>query len=110
MESRKMVLINSCRAAVDADIQNRRVGTVGEGEGETNWESSIETYITICKIDIQWKFTVWRSELNLVLCNNPEEWDEVGGGRGHMYTYGCFTLWYSRNQCNIVKQLSSNLK
>ena len=36
MESRKMVLINSCRAAVDADIQNRRVGTVGEGEGETN--------------------------------------------------------------------------
>ena len=28
----------------DADIQNKLVGTVGEGEGGTNWESSIETY------------------------------------------------------------------
>ena len=28
----------------DADIENRLVGTVGEGEGGTNWESSIETY------------------------------------------------------------------
>ena len=28
----------------DADIENRLVGTVGEGEGGTNGESSIETY------------------------------------------------------------------
>ena len=27
-------------------------------------------------------------------------------GRGHMYTYGCFTQLYGRNQQNIVKQLS----
>ena len=30
--------------------------------------------------------------------------------RGHSYIYGSFTLSYSRNQYNIVKQLSSNLK
>ena len=28
----------------DADIENRLVYTVGEGEGGTNWDNSIETY------------------------------------------------------------------
>ena len=28
----------------DKDIENRYVDTVGEGEGGTNWESSVETY------------------------------------------------------------------
>ena len=28
------------------------------GEGEMNGESNMETYITICKIDIQWEFAV----------------------------------------------------
>ena len=28
----------------DADIENRFVNTVGEGQCGTNWESSIETY------------------------------------------------------------------
>ena len=28
------------------------------GEGEMYGESNIETYITICKIDSQWKFAV----------------------------------------------------
>ena len=28
----------------DADIENRPVDTVGEGEGGTNWGSSMETY------------------------------------------------------------------
>ena len=27
------------------------------------------------------------------------------GGRGHMHTYGCFTLLYGRDQHNIVLQL-----
>ena len=30
------------------------------------------------------------------------------GGRGCMYTCSCFTLLYSRNKHNIVKQLYSN--
>ena len=29
----------------DADIENRLVDAVGEGEGEMNWESSIDIYI-----------------------------------------------------------------
>ena len=28
----------------DADIENRLVDTVGEGEGRTSWKSSMETY------------------------------------------------------------------
>ena len=31
-------------------------------------------------------------------------------GRGHMYTYGWFTLMFGRHQQNSVKQLSFNLK
>ena len=32
----------------DADIQNRLVGIVGEGEGRTNWESNIDIYTLSC--------------------------------------------------------------
>ena len=34
-------------------------------------------------------------------------WEGGSRGRGHMYTYDGFTLFYGRNQHNIVKQLSS---
>ena len=42
-----------CRAAMEmeADIENRLVDTVGEGE-------SGNMYITVCKIDSQWEFAV----------------------------------------------------
>ena len=60
-----------------------RVQTCGhrkEGEGGMNLECSTETYtLPYVKLDSRWKFAVWRRELNLVLCENPEE---VGwGGR-----------------------------
>ena len=43
----------------DADIENRLVGTVGEAEGGKNGDGRIESiYITICKIDCQWKLAV----------------------------------------------------
>ena len=74
-------------------------------------EQSGNIYITICKIDSKWEFAVWHRELNLVLCDNLEGWDGrwkgSSGGKGHMYTYGWFMLMFSRNQHNIVKQLSS---
>ena len=35
----------------DTDTENRCVNTVREGDGVTNWESSIETYTIPCKID-----------------------------------------------------------
>ena len=47
------------------DIENRLIdtgwagwGLLEEGEGEMYGENNMETYITICKIDSQWKFAV----------------------------------------------------
>ena len=41
------------------DRENRLVGTVGEAEGGKNGDGRIESiYITICKIDCQWKLAV----------------------------------------------------
>ena len=41
----------------------------------------METYITICKIDLQWEFAVWLRKLKHGLCINLEGWDGVGDGR-----------------------------
>ena len=38
------------------------------GEGEMYGESNMETYITVCKIDSQWKFSVCLRELKQGLC------------------------------------------
>ena len=43
-------------------------------------KSNIETYITMCKIDSQWEFSVWLRKLKQGLCINLEGWDgEVDG-------------------------------
>ena len=42
----------------DSDRENRLVDTVGEEQGGTNWESSIEIYTLPCKIASWWEFTV----------------------------------------------------
>ena len=44
-------------------------------------KSNLETYITICKTDRQWEFSVWLRKLKQGLCINTEEWDGEGGGR-----------------------------
>ena len=44
-------------------------------------KSNVETHITICKIDCQWKFAVWLRKLKQGLCINLEGWDEAGDGR-----------------------------
>ena len=51
------------------------------GEGEMYGNSSIETYITICKIDSKWEFSVWLRKLKRGLCINLEGWDGQGDGR-----------------------------
>ena len=43
-------------------------------------ESSMETYIIICKIDSQWKFAVGLRELKHRLCNKLGGWDGEGDG------------------------------
>ena len=44
----------------DTYIENRPmdIGREKEREGEMYGENNMETYITICKIDSQWKFAV----------------------------------------------------
>ena len=43
-------------------------------------KSSMETYITICKIDSQWEFAVWLRKLKKELGINLEGWDGAGDG------------------------------
>ena len=56
-------------------------------------KSNMETYITICKIDSQWEFSVWLRKLKQGLCINLEGWDGEGDGwkfkRERIYIY----LW-----------------
>ena len=64
------------------------------GEGEMYGKSSMETCITICKIDSQWKFAIWLRKLKQGLCINLEGWDGEGDGKevqkaGEIYVY----LW-----------------
>jgi len=44
-------------------------------------KSNMETYVTICKIDSQWVFSVWFRKLKLGLCINLEEWGGEGDKR-----------------------------
>ena len=53
--------------------------------------------------------TVQKKELYSVLCGDLNG-KEIQKKRRYMYAYGWFTLLYSRNQYNTVKQLYSNEK
>ena len=43
-----------------------------------NVESNMKTYISMCKIDIQWEFAIWLGKLKQGLCINLEGWDGEG--------------------------------
>ena len=57
------------------------VGRREKGEGEMCGERNMETYITICKIDSQWEFSIWLKELKQELCDSLEGWVGEGDGR-----------------------------
>ena len=61
--------------------QTYRHGERGE-EGKMYGKSNMETYITICKIDIQWEFAVWLRRLKQGLCINLQGWDGEVDVRG----------------------------
>jgi len=44
-------------------------------------ESNMETYITICKINSQWEFSICLRKLRQGLCINVEGWDGERDGR-----------------------------
>ena len=95
MESRKMVLMNLFTGQQWRNRHRKQTCGHGEkgGEGEMYGKSNKETYITICKIDSQWKFAVWFMKLTQGLCINLKCWDlrKMGGRfkREGMYVY----LW-----------------
>ena len=85
----------------DTDVLNSLLDSVGEGEGRMLWENGIET----CKIYV--KRIASPGLLHdtgcsgLVHWDDPEGWDEEGGGRGvqegeHVYTRGRFMLMYGK--------------
>ena len=63
----------------DADIKDRLLVTVEEGEGGMTGESSSETYTLPHVKCSQWEFAVGNPKP--VLCNNLEGLDGEGGGR-----------------------------
>ena len=76
----------------DADVKNRPLDYVREGEGGMIWENSIET----CMLPYVKQITSPGSMhetgcLGLVHWDNPEGWDGEGWGiqdGGHMHTQG----------------------
>ena len=90
-KSRKIVLKNLFSGQKWRNRYREQTYGNGErgGEGEMYRENKMETYITTCKVDSQWKFAVCLRELKLGLYINLERWDVAGmGGTGHIYTYG----------------------
>ena len=86
----------------EADIENRFMDSVGEGEGRMIWENGIET----CKLSYVKRIASPGSmqdtgSLGLVHWDDPEGWYGEGSGRGvqdgkHMYTHGGFMLIYGK--------------
>ena len=86
----------------DTDVKNRHLDSVGEGEGGTIWENSIERYVL--------PYVKWMTSASsmheaghskLVLWDSPEGWGgkEVGGRYrmvGHMYIHDRFRLMYEK--------------
>ena len=91
----------------DTDVKNRLLGLVGEGEGGVIWDNSIETCILPSVKQITNTNLIHESgHPNLLLKDNPEGWDGIGGVLrilGHMYTHGLFMFMYGKNHYIIVK-------
>ena len=66
----------------EMDIKNRLTDGEWGGEDEMYGKRNMETYITVCKINCQWKFALYLRKFKQGLCINLEEWDGEGDGRG----------------------------
>ena len=58
MESRMMVLMNYFQGR-EGDTKRTDLWTQCKKEGGTNWESRLQTYFTICKMDSRWECAIW---------------------------------------------------
>ena len=86
----------------DTDVKNSLLDSMGEGGGGMVWENGIETCILSYVKRITSPGLMQETGcLELVHWNDPEGWDEDGGGRGvqdgeHMYTHGGFMSMYGK--------------
>ena len=95
---------------IDTDVKNKRLGSVGEGEGGMIWENNIETCILSCVKQIASPGDRFY-EIGcpgLVHWDDPEKWGGEGGEKGvqdgeHMYTHDWFVWMYGKNHHNIIK-------
>ena len=86
----------------DTDVLSSFLDSVGEGKSRMIWEKSTET----CKLSHGKQIASPglmhdTGCLGLVHWDDPDGWDEEGGGRGfqdweHMYTHGRFMLLYGK--------------
>ena len=84
----------------DTDVKNSLLDSVGEGKGEMIWENSIETILYVKQITSPGSIHETGCS-GLVHWDDPEGWDEEGGGKGvqdgeHMYTHGWFMSMYAK--------------
>ena len=76
--------------------------SVGEGEGRMIWENGIETFkLSYVKRIASPGLMHEAGRSGLVHWDDPEGWDEEGGGRGaqdgeHMYTHGGFKSMHGK--------------
>ena len=93
----------------DADVENGRVETAGEAEGEVNWESSMNVYPLPCVKQTASGDLLSSTGSSAWCCDDLEGWGGgLSTGREYMKTYGRFTSLYSRDQHDILKQISFN--
>ena len=90
--------------------------SVGEGEGGTIWENSIETCILPYVKQIASPSSMHETGCSgLVHWDDPEGWDGEGGGRGvqdgeHMYAHGWFMSMHGQKPLQYCKVISLQLK
>ena len=91
----------------DKDVGSKVMDTkVGRGS-EMNWEIGIDIYTRLCIKDITNENLPY-STGSSTQCLWWPEWEGNLKKRGYMCTYNWFTLLYSGNRHNIVKQLHSS--
>ena len=94
----------------DTDVKNSLLDSVGEGEGGMIWENGIETCILSYVKRIASPGSMHETGcLGLVHWDDPEGWDEDGGGKGvqdgeRMYTVvdSCQCMAKPLQYCRVI--------
>ena len=86
----------------DTDVLNSLLDSVGEGEGRMIWENGIETRKLSYVKRIASPGSMHDTGCSgLVHWDDPEGWDEEGGGRGFQHGKHMYTVHQWRIQVNV---------